>query len=433
MPERTAVRPVATPGADALAAFALLAVWTAAHLGHLWGTWPYDLAAVYIAGHFWDAGQLSLVYAAPPHFFGGPAPEWAATIDTLGGAGEGAFPYVYPPLWAALMAPLTRVMSAHSFFNLAYLVQLPLLAACIPLARRIAGRPVAAWIWALTGILLLQGTTPFYAATNQNQPSILVTFLVLLAAERSLAASPRAAGLALALAAALKITPVVFVLLFVLRRDWRALGWCLLCGAAFLVANLWLAGPAANRAYLAALGATGGASLVSAINISAKALIDFWISLATSTLVYATDNMYIVELPAGLRRLSSLASLVLGAGLAVHGLIAARALPERARMVASLLTLSVVLFLFGPLGWLHYYLLPLALLPGLLAFAPPRKALAAALPAVIGANIVSFPLLLDLSPAWSVAISAAGWIASLLAIARLSRGATTPGAAVQPF
>lgn len=411
--------------ADKVAAFALLGLWMLPHLAQLWGTWPYDLAAVYIAGHFWETGQHALVYAAPEHFFGGPAPEWNPTIVELGGAGKGTFPFIYPPVWAALVAPLTRLMTAQTFFNLALLVQLPLMAAYVPLAGRIARPALPAWKWALVGIVVMESATPFFSAINQNQPSILIGFLILLAMERSLAAAPRSAGLALALAAAIKITPAVFALLFVLRRDWRSLGWFLGFAVLLLAVDLWLGGMADNRAFLAALRGVGGAALVGVVNVSARSLIDYGLALAFGARIYATESMYILELPGALRHLSGLVNLGLWLGLGGRAIMAARALPDRPRMVVSLLALSVGLFLFGPLGWQHYYVLPLALLPGLIALAPARPAFIAALPALAGANIILFTTMLDHGPepTWYVSFAAGCWIVTLWQIGSLAHSA----------
>lgn len=420
--------------ADAPIAFALLAVWMLPHLVQLWGTWPYDLAAVYIAGHFWETGQHALVYAAPEHFFGGPAPEWNATIVELGGAGKGTFPFIYPPLWAALAAPLTRLMTAQGFFNLVLLVQLPLMAAYIPLSYRIARPALPAWKWTLIGIVVMESATPFFSAINQDQPSILTGFLILLAMERSLAAAPRQAGLALALAAAIKITPAVFALLFVFRRDWRSLGWFLGLAAALLAVDLWLCSMADNRAFLAALRGVGGASLVGVVNVSARSLIDYGLALAFGVRIFATESMYILELPGALRHLSGLVNLGLWLWLGGRAIMAARPLPDRPRMVVSLLALSVGLFLFGPLGWQHYYVLPLALLPGLASLATAGRAFAAALPALAGANIILFTTMLDHGPEpiWYVSFAAGCWIVTLWLVGNLARAAAAQAGAGAP-
>ena len=410
--------------AVALAGLALT-VWTLYHLVLLWGTWPPDLAAIYIAGYLWDTGAPALIYAAPAHFFGGAPPDWAPVIARLGGPDGGAFPFIYPPAWAAIMAPLTRVISAQGFFNAAFAVQLPLVALCIPLARRIAGSRMHPLKWALLGIVLLESATPFYSAINQAQPTILVCLLILIALERSLAGAPRMAGSALALAAAIKITPVIFAILFITRRDWRALGWCALTGAAFLAADVAICGLAPNLWFLAALKGAASTTLISPVNVSARALTDFWLALAAQVHIWPAPNLYIFELPAWLRHLSTLANLGLWLILGGRILLAAQGLDARPRMMVSALALSTGLFLFGPLGWQHYYLLPLVLLPGLATIAPPWAAAVAAFPALVGENIFLFTGLLsaDPPPSYYVCLAVGGWIGTLLLTDRLVRRA----------
>ena len=84
----------------------------------------------------------------------------------------------------------------------------------------------------------------------------------------------------------------------------------------------------------------------------------------------------------------------------------------------GLFALSLIIALFGPLGWLHYYLLPLFLLPGLfglLGRGPATVlALAVAIPSlriVVGAlGALPWPT------AGYIWIACAGWLAVLAAL-----------------
>ena len=191
-----------------------------------------------------------------------------------------------------------------------------------------------------------------------------------------------------------------------------------------------MCGAEANRVFLAALKAAAGASLVGVVNVSARALLDFGLALASGTRVYATVNMYILELPDWLRRISVGVNLILWLGLGGRAILAAQALPERPRTLVTLLALSIGLFLFGPLGWQHYYLLPLVMLPGLVAVAPLGQVCLAALPALVGTNITLFTLALDhgLRPGWYVGFAAGCWALTLWQIGSLGRRATTADA-----
>lgn len=403
-----------------------LTIWTLYHLAQLWGTWPPDLAAIYVAAYLWDTGGTGLIYAAPEHFFGGAPPDWADVLTRIGGSKGGAFPYIYPPLWAAIFAPLTRVVSAQAFFNAGFAVQLPLVALLVPLAHRIARSQMHPLKWTLVSILLLEVATPYYSAINQAQPTILVSFLILVALERSVSGAPRLAGGALALAAAIKITPVVFALLFILRRDWRALGWAVASGAVLLAADLAISGVAANLHFLQALKGAGAMTLISPVNVSSRALVDFWLALAAHVQILAASNLYIFELPAGLRHLSTLLNLGLWLALSGRVILAARGLAERPAMLTRALALAIGLCLFGPLGWQHYYLLPMVLLPGLATLAPVRAVVVAVFPAFLGENIFFFTGLLGapFPPTVYLCVAVGGWIVTLFLMGGLVRRAT---------
>ena len=99
-------------------------------------------------------------------------------------------------------------------------------------------------------------------------------------------------------------------------------------------------------------------------------------------------------------------------------------------MLARGLALAIGLCLFGPLGWQHYYLLPMLLLPGLAAIAPARVVAVAVFPAFLGENIFFFTGLLGapFPPTVYLCVAVGGWIATLVLIDRLVRRATTaPG------
>ena len=185
---------------DSILALLFLALWSAATIVLQWDIWPEDLSALYIAGALWQQGQPDLIYATPFGFYGGTAAEWIPIQQQLGIYDLGSFPYVYPPLWAVLTAPLTAAMSPQGFANAVTCVQVPMLAASAFLAMRILPLPGAQlWLKSAIGVALLSTMIPAYTALWFNNPSITVNFLTLLAFERLGARRPVAAGAALAL------------------------------------------------------------------------------------------------------------------------------------------------------------------------------------------------------------------------------------------
>lgn len=354
----------------------VLAHWCAYEITRAWTNFPPDLSALYAAGWLFGDGQTNLIYAAPPGFFGGMPPEWASLTEMMGMAGQEPLPYVYPPLWAALMAPLTGALSPEGFFRTMALVQLPMLPGCAVLAWRML-RPNRLPLWAWLGITaaLLWTSLIVSSAVVQLQPQITVAFLTLLAFERYGAGRVAAAGALLALAAALKLAPAGLALIFLLDRNWRALGWFAGVGATLAGLSLILAGPALHFEFLARLSTVSGGVFLSTINFSADSLI--YAAGVASGLIeggpLSGHNLRITEVPAAV---SLISKALLIAAIAVLYLRSAT-LPDGQRLPVRLVGLSLLLNIFGPLGWAHYFLPQLFFLPALLTLRAPIPGLAA--------------------------------------------------------
>lgn len=409
------------PARDRQASVILLTLWTVVTIWQQWGHWAEDLSAVYIAAALWRSGQPDLIYAAPPGFFGGVAASWLPVMEAIGIGQESSFPYVYPPLWAALAAPLTGVLSVHGFFNALTLVQVPLLAGSVLLAARIL-KPVVMplWLWTVLGLLVLNLSIQSHVALWHNQPTITVTFLTLLAFERLGAGRPITAGLTLALAAAIKLTPSAFVLIFLIDRQHRAIAAFVIAGAALAGLSLALAGWPMHQAFLDSLRQVSSSGLLVEINVSLRtALLALGSAIGIFEPVDFTAPHIYRNPPLWLGPAVTLAGLIL---IALF-LRALATLPGPARRGIGLFALSILLSLFGPLGWQHYYLLPMLLLPGLAGLLPANRA-------AIPIALIALPSLYFVFDArhllpWPAAtctwLFAAAWLTVLAALYRAAR------------
>lgn len=374
-----------------------------------------DLAALYMAGHFWAVGQPGLVYAQAPEFFGATPPQWAAAQDALGLAGP-AYPYIYPPLWLPLLAPLSEALAPARFFWLAHLLQSLALAAALPLAWRVM-RPTDArpalpcWQHVLGAIALMLLTVPYAYAADLNQPQILVSVLVILAFERYRAGAAVTAGIVLALASAMKLSPALFALIFLLDRNRPALLAFAMSGAALGLASLALPGPAMTADFLEALRRFGDISLVSLSNISLRSVLlcleALWRQGPAGLPAVNTAD------PGAPRWITT--ALQLAMLLAVLLLFLARRRPAggsadwRTDLGPQLIYLSLVATLLGPVGWLHYLLVPLLLLPGLAPRLPRTTAIASGALCVAAFSPLTLRLVLDhINPATQAAAVGTG-------------------------
>lgn len=413
-------------GQDLRVSLALLLLWTLYAIWRQWGHWGEDLSALYIAGHLWQSGRPDLIYAAPPGFFGGAAEDWRPVMDGLGiGADQVSFPYIYPPLWAVLLGPLTTLTGPQGFCDAVTLVQMPMLAASVLMTSRLmrpATMPLS--VWTLAGVLALMFSVPSFIALWHNQPTVTVIFLVLLAFVCLAEDRPLAAGAALALAAAIKLTPAAFALIFLIDRQYRAVAAFVVIGGALALLSLALAGPDLHMAFLGILHSVKGLSLLNAFNLSlVSALISAGSALGLSAPVdHGAANVVFTDLPPLLTAvLSGLAGLLVAVLLALL-----RARPPRRRRGIGLFALSIILPLFGPLGWQHYLLLPLFLLPSLFGLMPWRRAVLVVLPVAVASCRLTLAVIGGLP--WPVAnyvwFATAAWLAVLAALylAALHRG-----------
>jgi hypothetical protein len=377
-----------TPSRDRAFALAMLCFWALVTSWQQWGRWAEDLSAVYMAGWLWHSGQQALIYDAPPAFFGGAADSWLPAMQALGIAGQTTYAYVYPPLWAVLAAPLAGLLSPQGFFDLVAAVQVPMLAASAWLAGRIL-KPAAMpwWIWSAISLVILNLSIQSHLAIWQNQPTITVGFLTLLAFERLGAGRSVAAGIALALAAAIKLTPAAFVLLFLLDGQRQATLAFAVAGAALGLLSIALAGWPAHQAFLDSLALVKGVAFLTAVNTSLfTAAVALGSALGFLPMPPLQDPLIVYHhgIPGWLSPAVSLLALAVVAAFAR----VLRPLPGRLRRGLGLIALSIIVALLGPLGWLHYYLVPLLLLPGLLGVLPVRRA--AVLIALVGVPSLSF-------------------------------------------
>ncbi len=358
-----------TPRQDRVLGVALLALWAvwAARI-HL-GDWAPDLSAVYFAARFYALGLMDQVYASPARFFGTDyAPRWLAEVAALGHGDAQVYPYIYPPLWAVLFSPVALRTDPVDFFAAAWAVQIAMMAGSVWLAWRLM-RPGSSFaLWSALSVLLLATSIISFHALFHSQPQITVVFLCLLAFERLAAGKPIAAGTALGVAAALKLTPILLALIFLAERQYRPALAALAVAAGLALLSLILAGPDLHAVFIDKLRIVAQQLVVWDFNYSLRAVLWQAGQIATGTPMPPpqTGEPLVVLAPAWL---GAAALAVLAAGGA--GLIrATRTLPAPERLRRRTLAGFLLITLCSPLSWTHQYLFALFLLPGLFGILP---------------------------------------------------------------
>jgi hypothetical protein len=158
----------------------------------------FDLAAVWRAGAAFGSGDLGNVYPAGEDVFTLLPPQaWLSNAAP----GESVFPFIYPPLWAVVASWLQPVMAFDEFAAGARIANALLLAATVALGWRATRSGLPLVLYAAIGLAALHLTFVGHLALLENQPQILVSFLIVASIERARAGDGVTAGTALAIAA----------------------------------------------------------------------------------------------------------------------------------------------------------------------------------------------------------------------------------------
>ncbi len=160
------------------------------------------------------------------------------------------FPFIYPPLWAHVFGWLTTVTTYSTLSNIARAINPLLMGGMVILAWRSVGSTMSVALYTFIGLAILVSTYVGFIPIYQNQPQILVSFLIVLAIERSRHNAPFAAGMAMALAASIKLYPALFALFWLANGNRKAFGSFIISGLVLAGTSVWLAGWPLHRIFL---------------------------------------------------------------------------------------------------------------------------------------------------------------------------------------
>jgi hypothetical protein len=236
----------------------------------------YDLAPLPAAGRLIAAGEADHLYAQHPIFYNRvDDPVFRRGAASAGFAYEPT-PFVYPPLVAWLLAPFESVSFAALERTWAALsVVFVLIGVYLVIAVY-----VPKWCDPLAGagvLLALCAYEPLRYGFWLGQTTSIIFPLVIGAVALQRHERPRAAGLMLAVAAFIKITPAALALVWLWRGPRRAAAWCAIGLAVLWLASLAVLGTDIHRAYLARVHAISQTSIVAYNNHSVPAFVSrFW-------------------------------------------------------------------------------------------------------------------------------------------------------------
>ena len=361
-------------------------------------------------------------YALNNWFSGNSLYDWYALPDYK------MYPFTYPPFGAWALSPLT-------WFDYETAARLMIMAIALQTAVIVAlvGRSLG-WSWGSAfaiapwaAILVQQCLEPFTQSVGFAQVNTAMMALVMI--DVAAPNSWKGRGVASGLAAAIKLTPAIAVLIFLLRRQWRSaitmvatslavtlLSWVISPGEStrFFFDAMWDPHRAGDAYYTSNQNLKGFVaralpentwSIAWAITVALALVAAVWLCLriqAAATSVVTPHVIYDAAAPGPLNAAApatgatASAALAAPAGdaveLAASDAVAAPVLPEN---LATLLTAAVIMtlgLLVSPITWSHHWVWGLASVVALIAVALRLKsAPLAAVALVQGALFIMAP------------------------------------------
>ena len=344
----------------ALAAF-ILGFWAIWQTASFWDVWATDMSAIYFAAYFAYAGEPAQIFASPEYFFGLDFPQrWIEQRNALGYFEEALVPYVYPPIWAYVLGPIAGNSDPLDFFNYARLFLYGSFSATIYLIWAIVREKTkwSATVFATVSMIIASQTIPYQFAAGLAQPQLIVFFLIALAFWLFVNGMDIGAGVALGLAAALKITPIFLVLIFVMDRRHRATIVTFATSGAIALSSVLVAGWPLHEILLEQMSLIDAGVPLIGLNTNFELFMHrtfvpehFRVELGNDGFVTANVAAITWASHAGLL-LSVLATIR-----------ATTKLDLVDRTFVRLMGIYSFTFFFGPLAWIHYYVLTFLMLP----------------------------------------------------------------------
>ncbi len=321
-----------------------------------------DLASSFVGSRLLAQGQGQHLFSYDPQDFSeiGDDDTWTDVAE-LGGFNGFLHPYVQTPLWAYMLEPLAQHVNFLLFNYIFAVLSLLSFAGAIWLTAKYWAPAFFNPLAVAVVVLALGLSQPFQYAMFLNQTHMLLVFLTvaaLLLAERGW---PVTAGLLLAYAASVKVTPGLLVVYWLMTRRWKAALWTILWSALLWFLTVAAVGHSLMSVYLQNLQRISRVLLVSQNNQSFAA----WL-MARFYPADAVWDIDILPLPAAVRLGSSAAMLLFtawGGWLDWRRRQVATAGAVVAPLGAMMALLAATLF--APIAWTHYSIilfLPLMLL-----------------------------------------------------------------------
>lgn len=310
-----------------------------------------DWSSIFVAARLVARGHLNAIYDHDPIVFslvGSPRFDAAAADVNFTGPGH---PYVHLPLLAYILSPLARLGS----FPLAnsVLVVLNILATLgvVWFAGKLIDSRLTRPAALAAALLVVTLSEPMRYSLFLGQTTPIVLFAVVYALYLARQGHPVPAGLLLALATAIKLTPVIVVVYWLWTRRRRAAASFTVSIVTIAAASVLLVGWQSNLDYVDTLRRISSSGLATFNN---QSVVGWLLTHSVAKTPNRVLDFSVVPIPLAFR-FANLMLLAATAGATIWRVMSAvrrGADPDRMVMPA----LFLLPLLFTPISWTHYYL-----------------------------------------------------------------------------
>ncbi len=330
------------------------------------GTWRYhtalgeDLSSSYVGCRVLAQGQSDHLYAHDSEIFSMVRdPLWNSIAEQAGFAPLALLhPFVQTPLWAYLLRPVCTHTQFRPFAYLFVLLAMLSFSGTVWLVTRYWATSLFHPAYVALVYVGLSFLDPFRYAMFLTQTHVLFVFLSVLAIVSAQRDRPGWAGLVLSLAAAVKVTPGLLLVYWLVSRRYKAALSFVLFSLALAAVTIMACGWPLYVAYLHELSRISNVLLVPYNNQSLAA---WWLGRH-----YPPENLFLWQIYT-LPSLMKWLQLVLAFGSAAAGGWMDRTLYREKEMQppygAAFAMMGAIMF--SAIAWSHYYILlifPLLLL-----------------------------------------------------------------------
>jgi alpha-1,2-mannosyltransferase len=304
-----------------------------------------DLAPLVIAARLAALGRLDAIYAHDPGYVDMFDHDlWISTAEAVGYGDARYYVYLYPPLWAALLAPFACGAPFKAVFWIAGATNLAAIGLCVIIAAAQWNRAFLRPLPLVLCLVALCLSYPLFKTVLLGQMQPVVVLLVVVAIAASQNERPLLAGSTLALAAAIKLVPALIVVYWLFNGRRACAAWFAIVGAGLAALSLLLAGWDAHLAFAEALARM---TVGHAVEVDNQALVAWLAEVGKGTDILHTIPIRPVPLWARLL-------VILFAASCAVALI--RSAPRDAAAEAlAIFALFLVATIASPFAWLHYF------------------------------------------------------------------------------